>query len=666
MLVSMLQHRRLDSLFAPSSVAVVGASRNPGKWGGLLARSALKGAHRRTVRLVNRSGGEVLGTAAYPTLADLPESPELVVACVPASGFEETVEAALAAGARAIIGISAGVAAAEERAIGERVRAAGAMLLGPNCLGVFDRDAELDLAAWADFPLGDIGLISQSGNLSLELGLLAQREGLGFSRFASLGNQADLEAADLVGDLARHEGTRLIALYVEDFRDGRAFVGAAREAGKPVVLLAVGESEAGVRAARSHTGALVSDLAAVDAACRAAGIVRVTTPRELVDAAKALLGSTRLHGRRVAVLGDGGGHGVVAADVVSRLGLRLPILSDELAGALAVELPVTASVKNPVDFAGGAEQDLTSFERVGRLLAASGEVDALLVTGYFGGYGTDVEREVATALARAASDVPLVVHTLYPDTEAAAVLRTEGALVYREIERAARALAVLAPRPARKLSELGDSVSPVEEDYFSSRALVASAGIPLAEARPVRTRNEAHAAAAELGYPVVLKDLSREHKSDEGGVVLGIGDAGELEAAFGEPGKWSVERMVTLRDGVELIVGVRGDPRFGPLLLVGLGGIYAEVLADVAVALAPVDPDEAEEVLLSLRCAALLAGARGRPAVDVRAAAEAASALSRLAAQAPWIAELEINPLLVTPGGAVGLDARLVGRMEPQ
>jgi acyl-CoA synthetase (NDP forming) len=653
-------------LFAPSSVAVVGASRDPGKWGGLLARSALKGAHRRTVRLVNRSGGEVLGTAAYPSIADLPESPELVVACVPASTFEETVDAALAAGARAIIGISGGVAVEEERAVGERVRAAGAMLLGPNCLGVFDRDAELDLAAWADFPLGDIGLISQSGNLSLELGLLAAREGLGFSRFASLGNQADLEAADLVEDLARHEGTRLIVLYVEDFRDGRAFVRAAREAGKPVVLLTVGESEASVRAARSHTGALVSDLAAVDAACRAAGIVRVTTPRELIDAAKALLGSARLRGHRIAVLGDGGGHGVVAADVVTRLGLQLPILSDELAGALAAELPATASTHNPVDFAGGAEQDLTSFERVGRLLAASGEVDALLVTGYFGGYGSELEREVATALARTAADVPLVVHTIYPDTDAAAALRSEGALVYREIETAARALAALAPRPPRDLRQLGDSVAPVEEGYFSSRALVASAGIALAEARAVTTRPEALAAAAELGYPVVLKDLSREHKSDAGGVVLGLADTVELETAFGEPGEWSVERMAPLRDGVELIVGVRRDPRFGPLLLVGLGGIYAEVLADVAVALAPVDPGEAEELLLSLRCAGLLAGARGRPAVDVRAAAEAASALSRLAAQAPWIAELEINPLLVTPGGALGLDARLVGRMAPE
>jgi acyl-CoA synthetase (NDP forming) len=654
----MLQQRRLDSLFAPSSVAIVGASRDPGKWGGLLARGALKGAHRRTVSLVNRHGGEILGSPAYPTLGDLPEAPELVVACVPAAALEETVDAALAAGARAIVGISAGLGAAEERAVAARVREAGALLLGPNCLGVYDRDAELDLAPWVDFPPGEIGLIAQSGNLSLELGLLAQRVGLGFSRFASLGNQADLEAAELAEEFAHHDGTRLIALYVEDFRDGRAFARAARDAGKPVVLLTVGESDAGVRAARSHTGALVSDLAAVDAACRAAGIFRVSTPSELVDAAEALLRGRPLRGRRVAVLGDGGGHGVVAADVVTRAGLELPLLSDELADALARELPETATTTNPIDFAGGAEQDITSFERVARALAASEEVDALLVSGYFGGYGSDAELAVAHALP---DELPIVVHALYPDSPAAGALRARGALVYREIERAARALHVLAPRAMRAIGELADDVPPAAEGYFASRALVESAGIPLAAARPVRTAQEALAAAAELGYPVVLKDLSREHKSDGGGVIIGIRDADALAAAFAAAGEWSVEQMAPLAEGVELIIGVRRDPRFGPLLLVGLGGVYAELLHDVAVALAPVEPDEAEELLLSLRSAALFTGARGRPPLDVAAAARAAAALSGLAARAPWLAEVEINPLLVTPDGALGLDARLVG-----
>jgi acyl-CoA synthetase (NDP forming) len=628
MLVSMLQQqvgkRNLDPLFAPRSVAVVGASRDPAKWGGLLARKALAGAHRRSVHLVNRRGGEILGAPAYPSLADLPERPELVVACVPATEFDATVGEALEAGARAIVGISAGV---DGRAAGERTRAAGAVLLGPNCLGVFDREAELDLAAWAEFPAGDIGLIAQSGNLSLELGLLAEREGLGFSRFASLGNQADLEAADLLEDFARHEPTRLVALYVEDFRDGRAFARAARDAGKPVVLLAAGVSDAGARAARSHTGALVSDLAAVDAACRAAGIVRVSTPRELVDAAKALLARPPLRGRRIAILGDGGGHVAVAADLLTAAGLE---------------------PQDPVDLAGAGERDVTTFARVGRPLLDS--ADALLVTGFFGGYGTEAERQTAAALA----DAPVVLHTMYPESDAA----RELPLVYREIESAVRALAVLQERETRDIPDPADDAEPVPEDYFSARALVASAGVPLAEARVVASLEEALAAASELGYPVVLKSLAHEHKSRAGGVVLGVGGADELAAAW--DGHGSVERMAPGGGGVELIVGVRRDPRFGPLLLVGLGGVHAELLRDVAVALAPVEPDEAERLLRSLRGAAMLDG------LDVAAAARAASALSRLSA--PWLAELEVNPLLVTRDGAVGLDARLVhaGTMEPR
>lgn len=665
--------RSLDSLFSPRSVAVVGASRDPGKWGGLLARGALKGRHRRAVGLVNRHGAEILGSPSYRTLAELPDAPELVVACVPAAALQQTVDDALAVGARAIVGISAGVGEAEERMLGRQVQAADAVLLGPNCLGVFDRDAELDLAPWVDFPPGEIGLIAQSGNLSLEFALLAQREGLGFARFASLGNQADLEAAELVESFARHEATRLIALYVEDFRDGRAFARAAAAAGKPVVLLTVGGSEAGVRAARSHTRALVSDLAVVDAACRTAGIVRVSTPRELIETAKLLLRGRRLRGRRLVVLGDGGGHGVVAADVAARHGLELPLLTAPLSTAIAAALPETATTQNPVDFAGGAERDVRTFERVVRLLLDSGEADALLVTGYFGGYGTAAERDVAAALASAAerSGTPLVVHSLYPDSEPALALVASGVLVYREIERAVSALATLAEigerAPGRVPAVGGDVVSPAAEGYFSSRAVVADAGVPMIAALPVATAAEARAAAEVLGFPVVLKSLALEHKSDAGGVVLGIADAVELEAAYRRlpGGACSVERMAPLDEGLELIVGVRRDPGFGPVLLVGLGGVYAEVFRDAAVALAPVEPIEAEQLLHSLRCAPLLDGARGRPRLDVAAAARAASALSHLAARAPWLAELEVNPLLVTSDGALGLDARLVrGTME--
>src|SRR5581483_7510034 len=275
--------RDLRPLFEPQSVAIVGVSTDPQKWGYWFARDALKGAHRRAVHFVGRSGGEVHGRPVHRTLADLPESPELVVLSVPASSLAAAVDEALAVGARALVAVAA-------------------------CLGVFDAGSDLDLAS-NPLPSGPIGLVSQSGNIALETGLLLADLGLGFSRLASVGNQADLDVTDVLRSLAAHEPTKAIGVYCEDFRDGRAFAEAARTAGKPVVLMTVGRTAAGSRAARSHTGALTSDLAAVDAACRAAGVHRVETPRELVDALQALLAAERPRGKRVAVVGDGGGYG---------------------------------------------------------------------------------------------------------------------------------------------------------------------------------------------------------------------------------------------------------------------------------------------------------------------------------------------------------------------
>jgi acyl-CoA synthetase (NDP forming) len=284
--------RPLNALFAPGSVAIVGASEDVRKWGHWLARGALKSEARRPAYLVNRRATELLGRRAYASLGELPEAPELVVIAVPIAALSSTVDEALAAGARAIVAISAGIsegpAARElEASLASRVRAAGAVLLGPNCLGVIDNTQQLELAS-NPLPPGLIGLISQSGNLALELGQLAAVEGMGFSRFASLGNQADLTAADLVEDFARHEATHLIMLYIEDFRDGRSLARAAAravQAGKPVVALAIEADAATARAVQSHTGALASHGAAIDAACAAAGIARVATPREAIDTA---------------------------------------------------------------------------------------------------------------------------------------------------------------------------------------------------------------------------------------------------------------------------------------------------------------------------------------------------------------------------------------------
>ncbi len=677
--------RDLRPLFDPRSVAVLGASDDPTKWGQWIAAGALRGAHRRDVWLVNRKGGQILGREAYTSLAEIPGPPDLVVISLPESAFEQAIDDSLAAGAKAIVAITAGLGEiddagkAREAAVVERVRAAGAVMVGPNCLGVYDAAAELDVGS-NSFTPGSIGIISQSGNLALELSLLAAEYGVGVSRFTSLGNQADIEAAELVGSYAADENTRVIGVYCEDFRDGRAFAragAAAVAAGKQVVLLAAGGSEAGARAAASHTGALASDSAAIEAACRAAKILRVATPKELIDRALASLSSDRPRGRRVAIVGDGGGTGVVTADLVTEAGLDLPDLSDGLKSRLS-EIAPTIITANPVDLAGAGEVDFWNFERVLNAVLGSGEVDSVIFTGYFGGYSemnrdfAPKEMAVAAAIVDAAqaSGRPLLTQAMYWCSAPAQVLRDGGVPVYRDIEGVVATLAHLVEQGegfAPGVSEVGAPASPIDGDgYFESRELLAAGGVPFGAARRANSIDAARAAAVELGYPVVLKALGLLHKSDAGGVALGLADDAAVAAAATDmhvrlaPRGYSVETFVDTTGGVELIVGCRRDPRFGPLVLVGLGGVYAELLRDVRLALAPAGVDELEALLLSLRGAGILTGARGRTPVDVRAAAEAAAALSRVAAAHPEIAEIEINPLLVTPDGAAGLDARIV------
>ena len=677
--------RDLRPLFDPSSVAVVGASNTPGKWGYWLGNGALLGEDRRAVYLVNRKGGEVLGREAYRSLAELPEPPELVVITVPASAFEEAVEEAVDAGAKALVVISAGLGEggpegrARERAAVERIRAAGALLVGPNCLGIFDARTNLHLSS-NSVPSGSIGFISQSGNLALEVGMLAGDAGLGYSRFVSLGNQADLEAAELIDSFAAHDETRLIAVYCEDFRDGREFARAAHRAvggGKPVLLLAGGGTDASARAARSHTGALVSDLVAVDAACAAAGIERVSTPKELVDVAAARLGAPPARGRRVGIAADGGGSTVIAADLAAAHGLELPEVGDATAAAVTELLPPTAAVTNPVDLAGGGEYDVFNFARVVELLLRDEKLDVVFLTGYFGGYSTysdehaASEIEAATAMAGYARELakPLVVQTMYWRSGAADALRAAEIPVYRDLEGALAAIAALVRAGAARpegIPELPQAAAPIEATgYWEARELLSDGGVEFAEARKASSAEDVVAAAGELGYPVVLKALGQLHKSDAGGVAVGLVDAASLQeelssmATLRAP-EYSVERTVPLEQGIELIVGTRRDPRFGPVTLVGMGGLYTEVLSDVAVALAPVDEGQAARLIRSLRGAPLLDGVRGRPALDVSAAARATAAVSRVAAAHPEIAELEINPLLVLPEGGLGLDARIV------
>jgi len=642
---------------------------------------------RRSVFLVNRGGKDILGQHSYTSLAEVPRPVDLVVISVGAAGFEQAVDDALAAGARAIVAITAGLGEtgrdglAIERAVTEKVRAAGALLVGPNCLGVADTISKLDLAS-SEFAPGSIGLISQSGNLGIELALIATEAGVGFSRFVSVGNQADLDVTELIESYAAHEPTRVIAVYAEDFHEGRDLAAAAlraHERGKPVILLTVGSSKAGARAARSHTGAMVSASVAVDAACSASGMLRVSSPREMIELAQGLLMPNPPRGRRIGIVGDGGGHVALAADMVIQSGLALPLLSDEVAAQIAATLPERAPTRNPIDLAGGGEQDFRNFERTVRTLATSGEVDAVLLTGYFGGYSQESldfarrETQVAVGMANAVGESgrPLVVQTMYPASPSIRALRSRQVPVYADIQSAVHVLSrliehsmhvpqgvpAMPPTAAQPLSPNG---------YFEARNLMEAAGVPFVKARQVARLAEARTSATEIGYPVVLKALGAAHKSDTGGVRLGIEGPSQLATAFREmagrlkPLAYSVEQMASGPNAVELIIGVRRDPSFGPVVVVGMGGVYAEVLQDVAVALAPITQKVAEELIRSLRGAPLLVGKRGQAPLDVAAAARAAVALSTLAAEHTDFIEMEINPLLVTREGVVALDARII------
>jgi acyl-CoA synthetase (NDP forming) len=640
----------------------------------------------RALYFVNRRGGELYGQPVYPSVSDLPEAPELVVVATPAAAFDALLAEALALGSRAFVGIFAGLGETGDEGrrrqldAVRRLRAAGAVLLGPNCMGLADTAAGFQGVAYLDIPAGDVGLVSQSGAMGEEFVARALEWGCGFSRYVTLGNQADLTAAEVLAGFAGHEPTRVVAMYVEDFVDGRELAAAAAAvaaSGRQVVLLAPGRSEAGARAARSHTGALVSSSAAVDALCRAGGAMRAATPRELFELAMALRGRP-LRSSRVVVISDGGGPGGIAADALHEAGFDVPTLSTAAVQALCEAVPGCAGV-NPVDFA-LATIEPDAFSRAVPALAETGEVDAVLAVGQLGYWSarfpefpqhTQAEVEAAETLATAAAErgMPVVACTVYPHAAPAARLRASGVPVYREIASGVAALAALAAvaeRPSFDVPPLPPPASPltVSPDYLAAREALAAAGLRFPQARAVTSTDEAAAAAAELGFPVVLKALGVLHKSDAGGVVLGLADEAAVAAAARDllerlraPGL-TVEAQAPVGDGVELIVGSRRDVRFGPLLLVGMGGVYAELIRDVRTALAPVASEEAARLLEELQGAALLRGARGRPRLDVAAAAEAAAALSRFAAAHPEVTEVEVNPLLVLPSGALALDAR--------
>ena len=461
----MTERRDLTKLFEPKSVLLVGATADTFKWGGWVSRSFGETKHLRTTHFVSLRGGELYGLPVHTSIAAVPAPVDLAVIVVPAAGVPHAVTESLALGAKALVIITSGFGEASpegelvQQALAEEVRAAGAVMLGPNCLGLFDDHGQLNVYG-GTFPSGDLGFATQSGNLALEVALLLERSGLGLTRFASVGNQADLTLADVIRDFAHHEATKVIGAYIEAPRDGRAFADAVREAAavKPVVLFAGGRTAAGAQAAASHTGNLAAESRVLRAICRDAGAVVVDSPGQFVDAVATLRTGKTLGRRRIGIVADGGGHGVVASDTVIEAGLEMAVFSEATREAMRPLLRHNEP-DNPVDLAGVDASLMWNFHGLVDVLLKSPEVDAVLMSGYFGGYGAyepkagEIELEVAEAIALSSNEhgKPVVIQSMEEASGNATIrrLREVDVPVFSRIENAVAALARL-ERPPRE------------------------------------------------------------------------------------------------------------------------------------------------------------------------------------------------------------------------
>jgi len=684
----------LRPFFEPNSVAVIGASRRRGAIGGELFRNVLAADFIGAAYPVNRDGEPVGGVRAYKSVADVPEVVDLAVVCLPGPLVLDAAEAALVSGVRALCVISSGFAevGAEGRERQQRlldlVRAHGGRLVGPNCLGIAVPRLGLN-ATFGPRPLppGPIAFSSQSGALGLALLEKASERRLGFSSFVSIGNKADVSSNDLLEWWEDDDETELVLLYLESFGNPQKFARLARRVArrKSVLALKSGATEAGARAASSHTAALASSDTAVEALFRQAGVIRAGTLEELVDAAALLSSQPLPRGRRVGVLTNAGGLGILCADACAAAGLELPELSDETRGTLQPLLPEDASLANPVDLLGSATA--ATFEAVIPVLLEDKRLDSLIVLfvpPVVAG-ADEVAAAILDAVDRAGTDKPVLAVLISRDGTPPA-LRQEGSSVasFAYPESAARALGLAATRAEWLRRPAGTVPAPPEVDAAAARRIVEAAlegqseawldadaarglleayGVPVVPERVAQTVDEAVEDASEFGMPVVLKTAAAgAHKTEQGGIALDLRDEKQVRAAaerIGAP--LLVQPMVT--GGAELLAGIVQDTVFGPLVAFGPGGVFAELIGAAGFRIAPLTDIDAHELVLEGKAGRLVAGFRGTPAADAPALVDLLHRLSLLAEDLPEVAELDLNPVIALPTGCVAVDARV--RLAP-
>jgi len=683
----------LAPLFAPRRVAVLGVSRNPEKLGHRLLQNLLGWDFAGEVFPVNPGGEAILGVKCLPRVRDLPEELDLALVSLPAAAVVDAVRDLGALRCRAAVVLTSGFGetGAEGRAVqGELAavaRATGMRVVGPNCMGVVSVPGRLNGSYFWDVPrtAGGVSFLSQSGAYGGLFFREVRARGLGVARFLSIGNQADLGFAECLDWLADDAETRVVALFVEGVRDGPGFVDAARRLAraKPVVAFKVGRGAAGRRAAGSHTGSLAGEYATYRAAFAAAGVVVAGESEEFFDAVAALAAqaSRPPADDAIAILTVSGGPSVAAADAAEAAGLRVPALPDSRRARLRAHLPAFGADGNPVDMT--PQMDPAAFGPAVRLVLEAPEVAGAVVIDV----GLDVPAYgEAVAAAQASTGKPVVACTA--DTpEIDRRLAAAGIPVFPTPERAVRAWRALrahaagrgrvapARRPPRALpaglaEALAGARGPLP--YAASRALLEAYGLAFPAEATAASEPDALSAARRIGYPVVVKTTRADvvHKTDAGGVVLGVGDDAALRAAWAAlrsrfgPADVLVQRQVD--PGVELLVGGRRDPVFGPTVAFGLGGVLAEALREVTLALAPLGPAEARAMLREGRTATLLGGVRGAAPCDEARLAAVLMGVGDLLADQPAIVELDVNPLVARGAETVAVDALIIVDHTPE
>lgn len=701
----------LRPFFRPAAVAVVGASRDSTSIGAHVLDSLVRNRFQGPVYPVNPKATVVGCIHAYPSVRDLPETVELAIVVVPRDAVLGVVDDCGARGVRALVVITAGFAETDsegralQKELVQKVRGYGMRLIGPNCMGLLNTHPLVQLAATFSpvFPAaGRIAMSSQSGALGLAVLAAASRAGIGLSKFVSVGNKADVSGNDLLQYWEEDPDTDVILLYLESFGNPRRFSRIARQVSrrKPIVTIKSGRSKSGSRAAGSHTAALTSNDSAVDALFRQSGVIRADTLEEMFDIAAALGNQPLPPGRRVGIITNAGGPGILCADACEAGGLLIPEFSSELRGRLQEMLPKTASLANPIDMIASAspQQYRSSIETV----LASQEVDALMVLFIPVGLGSTDEvlqgiaAGISSARAAGATDKP-VYACLMMEPGARTQLRANHETIpcYSFPEAGARAVARIAAyaewraQPEGMIPDFTDldlaairsicrkAMEFNESGWLSAdetREVLSSMRMPQPKSGFAKTSDEAVELGRSIGFPVAVKLASRAitHKTEMGGVCLNLANADAVRSAFAnirdrlqnEQLLDSMDGVVVqqmLAGGVEIMMGATHDPLFGPLVAFGLGGIHVEILADVCFRLTPLTDRDAAEMVRSIRGAKLLNGYRGHPAANISAIEELLLRLSRLVEEVPEILEVDLNPVfaLSAPDGCMIADARI-------